>query len=208
MKLFFVRHGESTYNAKRMHQHGQVPLSETGMKQARFVAKRFRTLPIEVIISSTYTRARQTAEVIAEETQREIEETPLLQELKRPSEIENLFYDDSKAVAIRKLLKDHEHDPLWHYADEENFFDLRNRATAFLSFLEKRKENNIAVVTHEHVIRTITGVMAFGDTFTQDISEYLEKTFTLTNTGITLCEKSREGRWHILTWNDFAHLGE
>lgn len=191
-----------------MHQHGQVPLSETGIKQARFVAKRFRNLPIDVIVTSTYTRAQQTAEAIAHETQKKIEETPLLQELKRPSEIENLSYDDPKAVSIRKLLKDHDHDPLWHYTDEENFFDLRDRAKQFLAFLENRTEKRIAVVTHEHVIRTITGIMAFGDTFTQDISEHLEKTYKLTHTGITMCERSKEGKWHILTWNDYAHLGD
>lgn len=38
MRVYFVRHGESEYNAKQLFQHGDVPLSEKGRKQAEFLS--------------------------------------------------------------------------------------------------------------------------------------------------------------------------
>lgn len=35
MKVYFVRHRESEYNAKELFQHGDVPLSEKGKRRNR-----------------------------------------------------------------------------------------------------------------------------------------------------------------------------
>lgn len=63
----FVRHGESTWNAERQVQ-GQtdVPLSETGLAQAREAAVRIAGKPVGAVFASPLERARHTAEIINE----------------------------------------------------------------------------------------------------------------------------------------------
>ena len=68
MKLFLVRHGETDHNAKKLLVSiTYVPLNEKGREQARLLAKRLKNEQIDVIISSPLSRARETAEIIAEQ---------------------------------------------------------------------------------------------------------------------------------------------
>lgn len=63
--FFFVRHGESTWNAERRVQ-GQtdVPLSETGVAQAHAAAALIAGRPVGALFASPLERARRTAEII------------------------------------------------------------------------------------------------------------------------------------------------
>lgn len=73
MKLYLVRHGEPDYTIPLMR--GQIgmgvdmaPLTELGVKQATEVSKDPRFKDAEVIISSPFTRALQTAAIISKNT--------------------------------------------------------------------------------------------------------------------------------------------
>jgi probable phosphoglycerate mutase len=63
--FFFMRHGESTWNAERRVQ-GQtdVPLSETGLAQAAEAARLIAGQPVGAVFASPLQRARHTAEII------------------------------------------------------------------------------------------------------------------------------------------------
>ena len=87
MKLYLARHGQTEYNAMSLHQHGDVELSELGIKQAKVLAKRFSKIPIDLIYSSPMTRAKKTAEIINKNLKKEIIYTDFLKEKKNPSEI-------------------------------------------------------------------------------------------------------------------------
>lgn len=92
---------KSEGNLGRRHQTRDTPLSEAGRKQAHVLAERARHLPVEVILSSSYARARATAEIIAEGTNLRVEVTDLLHEFKRPSEIQGLYpYTDTDQLRI------------------------------------------------------------------------------------------------------------
>ena len=207
MHLYFIRHGESVYNAKDTIQPPDAELSELGMRQARTLAERASRLPIEVILSSPFTRTRQTAEIIKEATKKTIVYTELLQERKSPSEIVGLKRKDPRAASIRKESRVHAHDPAWHYSDEENFSELRDRAARFLEFVSSRKEERILAVTHAGVLRMILMVMMLGNEVAPDIFYRFNDFFKTRNTGITLCMRHPEKGWQALTWNDHAHLG-
>ncbi len=207
MKIYFVRHGESMYNPLRLHQTGEIQLSEYGARQANLVAKRFEHISVDIILSSRYERARQTAEVIQAVVKKEIEYNDLLRELKRPSEIEHVSFDDKKSIEIRKLMKKHLHDYVWHYSDEENLHDFRKRAGDLLEHLSLRKEEAVVIVSHGLLIRMIVGLMVFGDEYTVTMYERMEHHCRLKNTGITLCERDEKGMYKLTTWNDHAHLG-
>lgn len=65
MIVYLIRHAESLRNHEGLDRTSKTPLSEVGDRQAEMVAKRVAKLGIDVIYSSTYTRAKQTAEVIS-----------------------------------------------------------------------------------------------------------------------------------------------
>ena len=67
MKLYFVRHGESTANLLREFSNSgfKHPLTEAGVEQARTVARSLSGLQVERIFSSPVMRAVQTAQILA-----------------------------------------------------------------------------------------------------------------------------------------------
>lgn len=66
--ITFVRHGITDFNReKRAQGHLNNPLSETGIRQAKAVARRLAGESWDVIVSSDLWRARQTAELISKE---------------------------------------------------------------------------------------------------------------------------------------------
>jgi broad specificity phosphatase PhoE len=71
-QFIVIRHGESQTNATNTFQAGDQydsdPLTPLGMEDARRLAERLTALTVDVIVTSTYLRARSTARVIAEAT--------------------------------------------------------------------------------------------------------------------------------------------
>ena len=81
MQLLLIRHGETAANAERRVQgHLDVPLSDRGMRESERLARRVAALPVAALFSSPLQRARQTADVIAEQLSLEIEERDELME--------------------------------------------------------------------------------------------------------------------------------
>ena len=68
MRLYFVRHGESTANVLRIisNRDGNYPLTENGRWQAGYLADRLRGEGITHLFSSPVMRAVQTAEILSE----------------------------------------------------------------------------------------------------------------------------------------------
>lgn len=82
MKIYFVRHGESTANLLRefSNSDSKHPLTETGLRQAYIVAHALSGLSIEQIYSSPILRALQTAQILAESLGIPIHTTEALRE--------------------------------------------------------------------------------------------------------------------------------
>jgi phosphoserine phosphatase len=68
VRLYFVRHGESTWNVEgRFQGQLEAPLSDLGVRQAHAVAQRIaREAPPAAIVSSPLSRAHRTAQSIGE----------------------------------------------------------------------------------------------------------------------------------------------
>jgi broad specificity phosphatase PhoE len=68
MVLYVTRHGETNFNAQgRYAGSTDVPLNETGIKQARELAGRLSGMKFDVVVSSPMLRARQTADIVCAE---------------------------------------------------------------------------------------------------------------------------------------------
>lgn len=66
LRLWLIRHGESTWNAiGRVQGWADPPLSEKGKWQAERVAERLVVVPFTALYTSTLQRAYQTAHIIA-----------------------------------------------------------------------------------------------------------------------------------------------
>lgn len=206
-KIYFVRHGATGGNEKNEFQHGTITLSEMGLRQSEYVAERFKTIPVDVVIASDMKRAAQTADTIAKALDKEVVHTNLFQEILRPSFVRGKNKDDPEVGKIMEEVKVNFDNEKWHYSDEENFFDIKNRAIKALNYIKSLKEESVLVVTHGNFLIMLIAVMGFGDTFTPNQYKKMQKFFIPKNTGITVVDEHK-GEYFLLTWNDYAHLGD
>ncbi|OIO53500.1 hypothetical protein AUJ46_04855 [Candidatus Peregrinibacteria bacterium CG1_02_54_53] len=67
--LTFVRHGETDWNKERKLQggNGDIPLNETGRKQAHDLAKKLKRKKFDAIVSSDLSRTVETAQILSQE---------------------------------------------------------------------------------------------------------------------------------------------
>ena len=111
MKVYFVRHGESEYNAKSLFQDGKVLLSEKGKQQAQVLAERFLNIPIDIIISSPYPRAKKTAEIINKKIKKKIIFSELIGERKMPKETIGKYAYSDELIKIKDLMRKNAKNP-------------------------------------------------------------------------------------------------
>lgn len=82
LQLILIRHGETEWNRKRRYQ-GQkdVKLNARGREQAQLAARHLEKEDIDVIYSSDLSRAKDTAELIADKQGMQVRELEGLREL-------------------------------------------------------------------------------------------------------------------------------
>ncbi len=206
MKVYLVRHGESVGNAAGVHQTADMPLSVQGVQQAEKLAGRFADVVVDKIVASPYLRTKQTAKAIAKVTGVQIELDDRIREIKHPSVLVGKSGNDPESKRISHLISVNKDDPHWHFADEENFHDLKTRTSSFLEQLSRKGEENLIVVSHGHTIRNLVGLMIFGEDFNATQWHDMINHMYLRNTGVTVCDYQTSRGWAVSTFNDIAHL--
>lgn len=210
MKLYLTRHGQSEGNIAHLYQGPDESLTELGHKQAEFLANRFSTIPLDLLIVSPYKRAQQTANYIAKVKNLPILTNALLTEKNWGSAVTGKSRNDpSVQKTINFLLEKEQSDPEFKLADEERFIDLRERAIKFLEFVAslKGRHESICVVSHGHFLRVIIATILHGHQVSARLFRDLFARTSMHNAGITALDYSEKG-WHIVTLNDHAHLGD
>lgn len=206
--IYFVRHGETILNAEGIRQGPEGHLSEKGRMQAAESAKKFpkhKGRP-QVMIASPYERTRETAEIIAKELNMEIEYCDLLVERKNPSEIIGRFGGERDVKLIVDRIDKSFHEDNLRYSDEENFVDLKNRASKLLNYIKSRPEKRMILVTHSIFLKMVVSFMLYGDAL--NASEYNKLSYfnPIDNAGLTITQYVphwfKKDEWKIITWND------
>ena len=65
--IYLVRHGQTAWNKEEIFRgRTDIPIDETGLKQAELVGQYFKGMEIHAIYSSSLSRALQTAQKIAQ----------------------------------------------------------------------------------------------------------------------------------------------
>ncbi len=212
MQLYLIRHGETTSNGTGIHGKPTDSLSKHGREQAELVAKRFLTIPVELVISSTLERTKETAAIINAHLKKPIEFSDLIIERKYPEIILAKAKNDPETIKLIFAMEESYNAPNIRYAGAESFNDLKSRAKRFLDGVSKRKEEKILVVTHGMFMRFLVTYMMFGESVTPyefiKSRDFLRTKFT----GITICRYNANPKpfgtpgWKLETWNEHAHL--
>lgn len=214
MKVYFVRHAESQLNAERVHQHKDVPLHQRGLKQAEALAKRLKSLNVEVVVASPYLRTKETAEKLAEEIGKPVQFYDGLVEIKRPTEMAGKRTTDREVLAIQAEIVKHFNEGDWKYSDEESFNELKVRGLRILDYLVKINKEKVLVVAHAAIIRVIVACIMFGEKLTPREYQGLWCT-VISNAGVTIAEYNPAefskmhpwgSPWKIITLNEQGHL--
>lgn len=207
MLIYFVRHAESEGNKGGYHHLPETPLTDTGIKQAKVLAKRLRNLHFDLIYTSTHLRAKLTADIINEELKVPVEYWEDLVEMKTPTEIRGKKIEDEEVEKIKKIIRDKASTGDFRYSDEETPNEMIKRIDKVLKHLETKHGNQtVLCVSHCTAIKTVVARIIFGDELTPDIFLKVKHHLFAQNTGITICEKSDKYGWTVNTWNDMSHV--
>ena len=157
MKIDFVRHGETEYN-KNGFITGQIdaPLNEEGIEQAK---KTLLEIPDDYseIYSSDLIRCRQTAEILNQKLNLQIQYDPRLRERNFGSLGGKKFSElDSTGEMIEKD-RNQEYD--YRPYGGESVQDVKKRLFAFIEDIRRNKKSEkILVVAHGGIIRLLHNI--------------------------------------------------
>lgn len=197
--LLIVRHGETAWNSQgRIQGHTDVGLSDTGAEQARLLAKRLASFPIDVAYCSDLKRTSETAKLALGERGIVLNETPRLREYHKGA-YEGLTFAEIKAQFPsdypRYLEKDLDYAP----EGGETTRDVSARmAAVFDEIKAKHLNETVLVVGHGGSLRaamaSLLGMPLEGNW-----------SFVFRNCGLTMVD-THEDNAVLRLFNDTSHL--
>ena len=200
LEILLVRHGETNWNREGRVQgyHADSPLTETGLEQARALARRMSTEALDALYSSDLGRTRQTV-------------APIMQSTSLPvyfdSELRERNYGTFEGKTFLEVERDfpeayahfRTRDPHFAAAGGESTVQFHDRVIrAFERIASQAAGSRIAVVAHGGVL----GVMYRR---AMNIPIEAPRNYTVANASISRFGYER-GAWRILEWGDVSHL--
>lgn len=211
--VYVVRHGESLSNATRVRQGPEAPLTERGKAQAIRVGRRIVGLSPERIVTSDFTRAKETAEIARIHTGHErLDHSSLFVERRNPGVMTGKSMDDPEVERIWDEIAKNYGIPGWRHSDEENFEDLIARAKTALRYLERLPHSSVVVISHGMFMKVLFAHILLGEHLNaRTFWDRFVPMKNVANTGIMHLEYTDNyhgtGKyWKLHSWNDHAHL--
>ena len=156
MKIYVTRHGQTDYNKKRMMQgRSDIPLNETGIRQARDRRKSLGDIKFDAVYASPLSRAVQTAEIIGNVTRDEIiTDERIIEANFGKYELMGYYSTGLPMMAYWSF-------PEIFPAPEgvETIRQRRERTSSFLKELEEKDYETVLVACHGGIIRPIRGYL-------------------------------------------------
>ena len=159
MKIYILRHGETTLNSKGVMQ-GQLdePLNENGRKLAALSGQAMKGVHFDECISSPFIRATETAEIILRESGNAVD-------MKTDDRIREINFGDMEGKSISEM----GNEGYQFYMDPFNFAgfpngerikDVCERAQAFLKELISRDDGKVHLIsTHGCAMRAMVNYL-------------------------------------------------
>lgn len=206
-QVIFVRHGETLSNVNMTVQGADDTLTDTGHQQASQLAGRLSGIEFDVLISSDYVRARETAEATSVITKKEIELSKLFREVKRPETMVGVLRASAEYQDFLSNQFDDTKLSVTKSPEAEYLSDVIARVIEAKKYIEERPERVLLIVTHGHFLRAFTAYILSNNTLNTAIYESVGDTLMMDNTGITSFIIDGDD-WKLKTWNDLAHFAE
>jgi len=181
--LYLIRHGQYDHDDNRDPDIGKA-LIPLGIAQSKLVAGRLKSLPVKIssLISSTMTRARQTAMIINQDLpELELQQTRLIRECTPPSWREDIMEGEGPE-------------------ELKNCTDNLDAAFSkyFVPSADEEDRNDI-IVCHGNVIRYfVTKVLKV------ETMSWLQ--MTTGNCGLTVIRIKPDGSMKLVSFNDMGHI--
>jgi broad specificity phosphatase PhoE len=155
-KIILVRHGETEANRRRhFAESDDIPLTETGRSQAVELASRLaHEFRPDLLLSSTFLRARQTSEIIGGILGLEPELVPGIHE-RNFGCLKGHPYERMGELMLGDSAYDPEQPWMWTPSGGESLDQVRLRSFSVLDSVRSRKSREILIVCHGAVIQSI-----------------------------------------------------
>jgi broad specificity phosphatase PhoE len=191
MKVYMVRHGESTANRLGVFSGwSQVPLTDEGLREAKKLTHRFRNLHFDKIYSSDLLRAIQTAQAavpgcipIQDSRLREINTGSLTGYF--PAELGEKYGDS--------FWQNRKNRDYTAYGGESTA-DQQRRIASFLEDLSKTGDEKVLVFCHEGSIKCTLSTV-----FQTDVRTSVS---LLGNCSVSIFSIGTSEPWKLIRWND------
>ena len=195
--IILIRHGETDWNASgRWQGHSDISLNDNGIHQAKILADRLASWPIEALYSSDLKRASRTASIISDAIGLLPEFDPSWRE-RNGGEFEGLQAEE--------LMHHHEFqtqrsDKNWAPPGGESNAQVASRVqNAFDKIIEDHPDQMVAIVSHGGAIITLLSlVVGFPPGERARI-------WVSGNTGFSIVEVGKRGPM-LVRLNDVTHL--
>jgi len=183
-QLFFVRHGQTEWNAiRRMQGRWNSDLSELGRAQARVNAELLATLGPQVFFVSPLDRTRQTAEIINQRVQIPVYHDDRIMEWDC-GDWSGHLYDDVKKkwpAEWAALEADGFH---FRGPNCENYPDMIARAEPFLDEIRQHDAEKIGIVSHSMIGKVMVSLLlGLGETETLALHQPNDVIFAISIAG-------------------------
>src|SRR5215207_10367586 len=131
MRVHFVRHGESASNAApggmALPAAQGDRLTRLGRDQAATIARYLGGVGATRVLTSPLSRARETAEILAERLGLPVEEIDVLQELRESEGFDELSLEDQRLRRWSVWMAAHGDDPDYAFRGGESFNEISGR---------------------------------------------------------------------------------
>ena len=197
--IYIVRHGQTEWNLLGKTQgHGNSDLTPKGIEQAELLADSMTKYPIDYIYSSDLGRAYQTAEIIGNKLNIEVEKTEALREMNfgtwEGRIIKDIIEEDPE---LYKMWRNEPH--LAKIPQGETLSQIKERTDAFIKEInEKYDGKHIVLVTHSLCARII--LLSFLDSDVKNIYRINQA-----NTALNIIELRDYGPV-VMKMNDTTHI--
>ena len=198
-RIIAIRHGETAWNVDtRIQGHLDIPLNDTGLWQARQLARALAGEPLSAIYASDLQRAHTTARAIAEVTGAPLVPEPALRE-RSFGELEGRTFAEIEAELPEQARRWRQRDP--HFAPEggETLVQLRERIAATTHRLAAQHTGGLVVLVAHGGVLDVLYRLATG----QELQA--PRTWQLANAAINRLLWTPEGLT-LVGWADTQHL--